>query len=233
MTGLAEATLFAGARAVIFDLDGLCLDTEPTYAHAWQCAAAEFGIELSEAFLHELFGYQSADVERALARKIGQAFEPKRFRELAAQFWRAHVGNHGIAVMPGLEEMLDALARCGLPYALATNSEGPFARECLRLGRLEGRFAQIVTRDQVQAGKPAPDIYLEAARRLDANPADCLALEDSPVGLQAVRAAGMRAVWVTPQAVPASAGGLADATFASLREVAERLGQARPAHRLP
>jgi HAD superfamily hydrolase (TIGR01509 family) len=219
---IAEASPFSGLSAVIFDLDGLCLDTEPTYAHAWKRAAAEFGVELSDAYLHGLFGYQASDVEQALAWKIGAAFEPERFRDLAAGFWRAHVESQGIAAMPGLEELLAALARLGLPHALATNGEGSFALECLRLGKLENRFAAIVTRDQVQAGKPAPDLYLEAARRLGVAPAACLVLEDSLVGLEAARAAGMRPALVTRRAAPAAASELADAIFSSLSEVAER-----------
>jgi len=207
--------------AVILDLDGLTLDTESTYSYAWKQAAKEFGVQLDEEFCHRLFGRHADDVMQALAGKIGSGFDRSRFYELAAAFWRTHVAAHGIGKMPGLDGLLDILVRERIPYALATNSDGPYARECLRVSGVSQRFPMVVTRDQVAKGKPAPDLVLEAAKRLDAPPGRCLVLEDSETGLLAARSAGALPVLVLSEpAAPAHLKNLALEAFPSLIFVA-------------
>ena len=213
-------------RAIIFDMDGLVLDSEPTYVHAWRQAAADFAVQLEDEFTQSLFGRQADDVERAVAEKIGADFERERFLDLAARHWRAHVGAHGIAPMPGVEELLAALEDLGIPHALATNSDSAYCAQCLGLAGLASRFPLAVTRDQVAAGKPAPDVFLEAARRLGLDAADCLVLEDSPTGLLAARRAGAVPVLVQSRPAPAESKALAAAHFNTLLEVARDI-QAR------
>ena len=209
--------------AVIFDMDGLVLDSEPTYAFAWKKAAEEFGVELDEGFLHGLFGRHADDVEAALAQRIGAGFDRDRYHAAAARHWRAHVASHGIATLPGVENLLSLLDRKGVPYALATNSDGSFATECLRLAGLEGRFPQGVTRDQVAAGKPEPDLFLESARRLGVSAAQCLVLEDSATGLLAARRAGATPVLVLNRPAPDDLAALAYLSFRTLDELAGHL----------
>ncbi|WP_133716302.1 HAD family hydrolase [Methylocaldum gracile] len=177
-------------RAVILDMDGLALDTESTYCHAWRSAAADLGFDLSEEFCLGLFGRHADDVERALKTALGDAFDRRLFHESAERHWRRYLDEHGIGPMSGLKELLAILRHRAIPYALATNSDGPYAWECLRLSGMEKTFQVVVTRDQVERGKPAPDLFLEAARRLNVPPGLCLVLEDSETGLEAARAAG-------------------------------------------
>jgi HAD superfamily hydrolase (TIGR01509 family) len=207
-------------KAVIFDMDGLVLDSEPTYVFAWKKAAAEFAVHLDEGFAQALFGRQAEDVERVMAEKIGEGFERERFLKLAANFWQEHIKSCGIAPMPGLGDVLAALDRLNIPYALATNSEGNYAAQCLGLAGLETRFPTAITRDQVAAGKPAPDLFLEAAKRLNVPAEQCLVLEDSATGLLAARRAGAIPVLVLARSAPAESRALAAASFGSLSEVA-------------
>ena len=216
-----QAMRLPAFKAVIFDMDGLVLDSEPTYVFAWKKAAAEFAVHLDDDFTQDLFGRQAEDVERAMAEKIGEGYQRERFLELAARFWRARVNTCGIAPMPGLEELLEILDSLRIPYALATNSERNYAAQCLGLARLELRFPLAVTRDQVAAGKPAPDLFLEAARRLGRPPDQCLVLEDSATGLLAACRAGTIPALVLARPAPQELKALAAASFRSLREVAE------------
>jgi beta-phosphoglucomutase len=183
-------------RAAILDMDGLALDSESTYCHAWRMAAGELGFELSEAFCHSLFGRHADDVAKALRDAMGETFERERFHQAAERHWRRYLEAHGMDRMPGLETLLAVFRRRAIPYALATNSDGIYARECLRLSGVESDFPVIVTRDQAPRGKPAPDLFLEAARRLNVPPELCLGLEDSETGLEAARAAGTITVLV-------------------------------------
>jgi len=209
-----------GFSAVIFDMDGLVLDSEPTYASAWQQAAEEFGVHLNKDFLHSLFGRHADDVQTALAQRIGAGFDRNRYHAAAARLWRAHVASHGMATLPGVETLLGLLDQRQIPYALATNSDQPFADECLRLAGLEGRFPWVVTRDQVAEGKPSPDVFLEAARRMGVAAAQCLVLEDSATGLLAARKAGATPVLVLNRPAPEPSAALAAWRFNSLAELA-------------
>lgn len=211
-------------RAAILDMDGLVVDSEPTYCEAWRRAAAEQGRELAEAFFLGLFGRHADDVEAALRAELGAAFERGSFYRAAERHWLAHLDSHGLQRMPGLDALLAAFRKRGVPYALATNSDAPYARLCLRHAGLEAEFGLIVTRDQVRQGKPAPDVFLEAARRLGVAPAECLALEDSATGLAAARAAGTITVLVQRRAAERERlGKEARLAVAALGELAEWL----------
>lgn len=216
--------MLADFDAVIFDMDGLVLDSEPAYAHAWKQAAAEFGVRIDDPFCHDLFGRHADDVAQAFAEKIGSDFDRQRFHEVAVYHWRAHVAAHGIAKMAGLDQLLDVLAEGGIPYALATNSDGPYARECLQLSATAGRFPLVVTRDQVSRGKPAPDLFIETARRLETSPERCIILEDSETGLLAARAARALPLLVSSRPeVTERLRSLALAVFPSLASVASAI----------
>ncbi|QJD29242.1 HAD family hydrolase [Methylococcus geothermalis] len=185
-----------GLRAAILDMDGLAIDTEATYVAAWRGAANELGIELDEDFCQSLFGCHAEAVKQRISDYAGPQFDIGRFEEIATRIWHRHVEAHGIAPMPGLENLLRFFRERNLPYALATNSEARFAGICLERSGMANLFPLIVTRDQVAQGKPAPDLYLEAARRLGLAPGQCLALEDSEAGIESAALAGTFAVLV-------------------------------------
>ncbi len=178
-------------EAVILDMDGLMLDTEPVYKVAWQHACAELGHTLDDSAYARLMGRQTRDCELELLRRFGSDFPLDRFRSRWPELWRTGARSTGIRRKAGLLEFLDFAEARGLPIAIATSSEVDFAKFSLQQAGLDGRFPVVVTGDQVVRGKPAPDIYLEAARRLRVEPARCVALEDSEAGILAASRAGM------------------------------------------
>jgi HAD superfamily hydrolase (TIGR01509 family) len=183
--------------AVILDMDGLMLDTEHLYKSAWQKAAAQLGYPLDDGFYYTLVGRTNAAGETALAERFGPGFPMDDFRDLWARLWRKEVLASGIPVKPGLTEFLEYLAGQEIPVAVATSSNREYAKFSLEAASVDLRkFAHIVTGEQVEKGKPEPDIYLEAARRLGVDPGRCLALEDSDAGILSASAAGMIAVMV-------------------------------------
>ncbi|MCU0734900.1 MAG: HAD family phosphatase [Methylotetracoccus sp.] len=183
-------------RAVVMDMDGLALDTESTYCAAWQSAASVLGFDLSSAFCHTLFGRHADDVKQALSEACDHRLDLAAFHALAEHHWLASLETRGVAKMPGLDRLLSLLRNRRIPYAVATNSDEPYASLCLRAAGVMPDFSVVVTRDQVACGKPEPDLFLEAARRLGVAARDCLALEDSPTGLSACLRAGMIPVWI-------------------------------------
>jgi sugar-phosphatase len=179
-------------RAVIFDFDGLMIDSEQVEADLLIQVLAEWGVTVTYQDFGHLFGSVDADQQwdELLAGWCGRtaAELDDRIRAMAT------VLKDELPLMPGVREILDAAHERGLPVGLATgNTLSNLERRLGRHGVFD-RFDAIVTRSEVAKGKPAPDIYLEASRRLGAPPNRCLVLEDSVVGCQAALAAGMRVI---------------------------------------
>jgi beta-phosphoglucomutase len=182
--------------AVIFDMDGLVLDTETTYFVAWQEAAKAMGYTLSEHFCLSLSGLHYKDIELKLMAWCGAGFNLQAFNQLSGLYWREHVYAHGINIKHGFTRLLEFIVERKIPYCLATNSRAVNAYECLQLAGLKDVFSTIITRDDVQHGKPAPDIFLKAADVLRVPISRCLVLEDSHSGIMAASRAGAFSVFV-------------------------------------
>ena len=181
-------------------MDGLLVDSERLERRVWQAAALEHGIDLSDERFATFIGHTREENDRQLAEYYGEAFDIRAVRDTCHRGLRALMEAEGVGLRPGAQEWLDFVAGIGIPLGLATTSGAPVVRE--RLGGLVSAFAAVVTGPDVARGKPFPDIYLEAARRLGIAPSAGLALEDSPAGARSAIAAGM-AVVVVPDLVPA------------------------------
>lgn len=182
--------------AVILDMDGLMLETESVYKLAWQGAAAELGFDLDDDYYLTLVGQTNPACEAALLDRFGDRFPMKDFRDRWSSSWRKIVETSGIPTKPGLIELLSFLRERQIPTAVATSSDRDYTSLSLRAAKLESWFDNLVTGDQVVNGKPAPDIYIEAARRLGVEAVNCVALEDSDAGVLSASAAGMFTVMV-------------------------------------
>jgi HAD superfamily hydrolase (TIGR01509 family) len=181
--------------AAIFDLDGLLLDTERLAIAAGYEILAELGWPRVEGLFEALVGTDDASGARKIAAHFGAGFPLLDF----GQGWNARFAaklNEGIDLRPGATSLLDALDGLGLPRAIATSSQRSTAEKKLALTGLAPRFATVVSFNCITHPKPAPDPYLEAARRLGVDPALCIAFEDSDTGAAAAHAAGMTVVQV-------------------------------------
>jgi HAD superfamily hydrolase (TIGR01509 family) len=188
----------SAVRAVIFDMDGLMLDTEVISRRSWQRAANDFSHVISDELFTRFIGRTSPDCE-AILHELWGDFSFSAFRERITFHWDELVREEGISLKTGLIELIDSLDARRLPKAVATSSYRE--RALIRLGQLANRFDTLVTGDEITRGKPAPDIFLLAAQRLAIAPDGCIVLEDSHAGLEAARAAGMHAIMV-PDLLP-------------------------------
>ena len=206
--------------AVIFDLDGLILDTEPTYFIAWQKAAAQMGFDLPFEFFTPFSGLSYVEIRAHFQSQCGGDFDFDLFHVTSSQCWRDVVLHQGIAVKRGVLNVVARLKTKNIPYCIATNSPRVNALECLALAKIAPVFPHVIAREDVVHGKPMPDIFLKAAEMLSVNIQSCLVLEDSPTGVLAANRAGAFTVFV-PSAFPVDlqAKALADLTLAHLDEL--------------
>jgi len=191
----------AGFAAVIFDMDGLVLDTESTYMAAWKQAASVMGYDFSEDFCRSLSGLHYQDIALKLIDYCGAEFDLQRFNRLSGDCWRDHVNVHGINIKHGFSGLLEVLIRHKIPYCLATNSLAVNALECLELAGIQEVFPIVISRDHVQQGKPEPDIFLKAAEVLQVDISRCLVIEDSHAGILAAFRAGAVSAFI-PSTAP-------------------------------
>ena len=202
------------------------LNSEVIFHEAWQTTLVDLGYDLDTATYLQLVGCSNELAETLLLNLLGSDFPIERFRNSWMARWECLVAK-GIPVKPGLWPLLDWLDTANLPKAVGTSSSEHEAQISLKSTGLWSRFQTIVTVDHAGAGKPAPDIFLTAAKALAIAPAKCLVLEDSNAGVQAAVAAGMTVIMVPDLQTPtAYAQHHALKIVSSLHDVLDHLQQA-------
>jgi HAD superfamily hydrolase (TIGR01509 family) len=181
-------------EAVIFDMDGLMLDSERAIIGCLAEAARELGHDLPEVLWLSMVGHSEAVCRHLLDEAIGEA-QRERVLQRSHVLYEAVVAA-GVPHRPGIIEMLDFLDSRRIPRAVATSTRRPLALRKLDAAGLLLRFDAICTSSDVEHPKPAPDVYLLAARSLGVDPRRCLVLEDSPTGVRAAFAAGMHPIQI-------------------------------------
>lgn len=182
--------------AVVFDNDGLLLDTESVWTRAEQDLFERRGVEFTPAHKRELVGTSAEIAGAVLERRLG---EPGRAAELIEELNALVVAEleHGVEAMIGARELLHTLKERGTPIGLVSNSPLVFVERSLQIVGFHDHFDVVLSAHEVAKPKPAPDPYLEACRRLRVEPGpSVVALEDSPTGVAAARAAGLTVIGI-------------------------------------
>lgn len=197
MTAPLDSTSAATpVRAVIFDMDGLLLDSESLAMDSLVSAGKALGYDIPYSFCRRMIGIPADVCREMVFSTYGKDFPLQKFFEVHEVHLRELVDSGKLGLKTGVLELLDYLDRHRIPRAIATSSSRVRTDHHLALVGLDKRFDYIVTRDDVSRGKPDPEPYLTAAAKLGVEPGLCLALEDSYNGVRAAHAAGIRVIMV-------------------------------------
>lgn len=186
-------------KAVIFDHDGTLVDSEPVHWRCWTEVLRPFGRTLSqEEYKGNLSGMPSAVSATWLASKFNLDVNPDALLAAKQKLLRVFLTNQAFPLMPGVGHLVDYLARRRVLLAVASGADQVEVRHSLEHHRLSHHFAAVTTRNDVTHNKPAPDVYLHAARAIGVAPEDCIAIEDSDNGEQSARAANIFCLRLRP-----------------------------------
>jgi HAD superfamily hydrolase (TIGR01509 family) len=206
--------------AVIFDMDGLLLDTERIALACFHETCEHFGIGNDTELFMRCVGTNAAFGERVLSEGLQGKVDHFCFAEMWDAKYVRRTSNAPIPLKDGAAELLEKLAAAGLPLAVATSTASTRAVQKLKAAGIFARFAAVVGGDQVPNSKPHPDIFLKAAEALGVRPEKCLALEDSENGVRSATAAGMTVVQIPDLVTPSPAlCGLGHLILDSLHDV--------------
>ncbi|MBP3793098.1 MAG: HAD family phosphatase [Ruminococcus sp.] len=187
---------------VIFDMDGLMLDTEKLYTRFWKKAAEYYGFEMTD---EHILGIRSMAAKFActnLKGILGDSFDYYAVREKRRELMDEYIAAHGVEKKQGLDDLLKELLQRSIKLAVATATNRERTENYLRQTEVIDYFDVIVTGDMIQNGKPAPDIYQTAAKALGLDCTDCIALEDSPNGILSAYRAGCKPVMIPDLSQP-------------------------------
>jgi HAD superfamily hydrolase (TIGR01509 family) len=205
-------------KAILFDLDGLLVDSEPHSLASWEAILEERGVKLDQSTIDSILGQRIDATARTLIDKYHLPDTAQALADAKTEYQITHLAGN-VKPMPGLFELLDEIERLGLKQAIASSGIRRYVEAVLRVNGLLDRFSFVITGDQVAHGKPAPDVFLAAARALNVEPSDCLVLEDAPNGVQAAKAAGMTCIAVPDHSVARLDLSQADKVVTSLHDV--------------
>ena len=189
-------TRIARYAGVVFDMDGILINSEPLFRLAAQQAARELGYHLADETYALWMGLPPRAVEAAVIESMGPDFPLREFHDQFRRLWQAHTEVHGVPPQPGMPELLAELRARGIPFGVATSTQRDQALRSLELAGLARFIDVLVAGNEVVHGKPAPEIFLRAAAGIGVPAPQCVALEDSAAGVRSAAAARMLTIMV-------------------------------------
>ncbi|MEN0641642.1 HAD family phosphatase [Alkalicoccobacillus gibsonii] len=181
-------------KAFIFDMDGVIIDSEPHHVEVEIDTAKRYGATITEEDLAEYTGMVSLDMWERVKEKHGLTGEVRDIHEHAHTEKLKRLKESDLTPIKGIPELMKKLSERNIPMAVASSSPRAYIEAVLQKFNIEDHFTSVISGEEVNQGKPAPDIYLETASVLGINPKDCVVLEDSHNGARSAKAAGMTCI---------------------------------------
>lgn len=180
----------------IFDHDGVLVDTLEFHQHAWLELGRRTGLPITADFIRDTFGMTNTSIFERLLGTTSPTEDLQRYSDLKETCYRDLAGKN-VVLMDGVQQLLDGLTAAGVRLAIGSSAVLPNLELTISSCGLDDRFAAISSVEDIQRGKPDPQVFLVAAQKAGVDPSRAVVFEDATVGIQAAKAAGMRAVGVT------------------------------------
>lgn len=178
-------------KGIVFDMDGVIIDSEPIHLKCDKGALEAFGVKVTDQEMEEFVGVANPEMWTTLIERHQLNTTVEKIVAVQDQLKAQHFNKDNITVMPGLEELLDLLEEKGYRIGLASSSPRYFIEMVLENLNVKERFDGVLSGEEVEKGKPAPDVYLKAAEVIGVDPEKCMAVEDATAGVRAAKSAGM------------------------------------------
>lgn len=188
-------------KAIIFDMDGILLDSESLCDKNWIIAQREMGLDLDSTMIEKCRGTNKQDTRRILMENYGSVMDVDKFMARTSELFHAYEEKYGVPEMPFAKDAVDTLSK-KFRLALASSTRGENVRRQLKNAGLLDYFEILVTGDMVEHSKPNPQIYQMAVQGLKLNCNECLAIEDSPNGIKSAFSAGVPVIMVPDRIKP-------------------------------
>jgi HAD superfamily hydrolase (TIGR01509 family) len=211
------------ARALVFDMDGLMVDSEPIARRAWERVLLDYGHNLGDDVFRRMVGLRREESARLVIEAYDLTVGAAELARQEQEAFEDEMQATGVPAMPGLMRLAGELGRRRIPWGVATSSYRAYALTVLEQLGLADACKAVAAGDEVRHGKPSPDLFLLAAERLAVSPESCMALEDSVPGCRAAVAAGMLVVAIPGDHAEEAEYDFVDHVFGSLHDVADRL----------
>lgn len=189
-------------KTIVFDMDGVLIDSESLIMRAWQKIAAQAGIADIEQTLKQCIGITAPETEALFYQVYGKDFPYQKYKTMGAKLYYAEIEKNGLPVKPGVYELFAFLKENDYRIGLASSTREAIVRKEMESIGLLDSFHVIVCGDMVAHSKPHPAIYLKACELLGSSPADCYAVEDSPNGIRSAYHAGTKPIMVPDLIAP-------------------------------
>jgi len=189
-------------KAVVFDMDGVLFDTERLCLESWSSVAKQHGIQGMEEVFSQCIGLNANDTKELVEKVLGKDCPYEEFQEEASQWFWETIEREGLPLKEGVKKLLPYLQQTGYQIGLASSTRYDSVISHLKQAELIDYFSVIVTGDMIEHSKPRPDIYLLACRKLNVEPEEAYAIEDSPNGIRSASAAGMKPIMVPDMIAP-------------------------------
>lgn len=206
-------------KAVIFDMDGVIIDSEPIHYESDQLTLKHFGIEISHEELNQYVGVSNPVMWAELKEKYNLSATLEQLLEKQSYFKKVLIGNKKLEPITGIPGLLAEIKDTGAGIGLASSSNRDFIEMILNNLRIIDFFDVIISGDDVKKSKPEPDIFLKAAEKLKVNPKNCLVIEDSQHGVKAAILAGMKCIGFRNPNSGTHDLSLADTVVSSITEI--------------
>jgi HAD superfamily hydrolase (TIGR01509 family) len=205
---------------IIFDMDGVLVDSEGTHFLAYSKTLAQYGIKYPREEFRKVMGRSNKDISKMFCKQYRLRVDPDMLRKQKERLVEGLLGK--TRLFPGVKATLRLLKKKGYKLGLATSSIRKVTSKMRKIHGFDSYFRAYASADDVKRAKPAPDLFLACSRKLRSEPSECVVIEDSRYGLLAARKAGMRCIGIT-NTLPARQLRIADKTISKISQIDERL----------